>query len=62
MGAAAYFAAEFLAQRTGKLLTLCLPAAAGVVIYALLTWALGLQETKFALDSVKKILKKEAGE
>lgn len=61
MGAAAYFAQSFLSGRAGKLLTLCLPAAAGVMIYALLTWALGLEEAKFAARAVRKLLKKEAG-
>ena len=61
MGAAAYFARSLLEGRAGKLLTLCIPAAAGVTIYALLTWALGLEEAKLAAGAVRKLLNKEAG-
>ncbi len=61
MGAAAYFAESLLEGRAGKLLTLCIPAAAGVAVYALLTWALGLQEARLAVGAVRKLLNKEAG-
>ncbi len=56
MAAAVWGLEELLAPRAGKLITLCVPAAAGVAIYALLTAALKVEETGIVLSAIKRKL------
>lgn len=56
MAAGVWGLLRLLEGRAGKLLTLCVPAAAGVLIYAALTALLRVEETGMALKMIKKLL------
>ena len=56
MAAAARELTAALEGRVGKLLTLCVPAAAGVLLFAVLTILLRLPEAAVVTGAVKRFL------
>ncbi len=57
MAAAVGFAASAVERVFGKLLSLCIPTAVGVAVYYIMTLALGVSESKMAIDFAKAKLK-----
>lgn len=58
MAAAAWGLTSALSGRAGKLLTLCVGAGAGALVYAALTAAIKIPEAGMAIRSVKKLLRR----
>lgn len=61
MGAAVWGLRELLSGRVGKLLTLFLPAGAGVIVYAAAVVLLRVPEAKMAVDTLKNMRKGGSG-